>query len=304
MGIFIGQDKFGNYQLKLGTAIGAIVIFVIALICLMSCWVIVPSGHVGVQVYLGEVQSEEFAEGFHTKNPLVGIEDMSVRTQPYTMSIAHSEGQRTGDDSIVARSKDGLNVGLDITILYKLDPKSASDIYQKIGEDYAEVIVRPQIRTVIREVVKDYNATDIYAKYREDASLKIEEKLVANMGNWAVKNKIEGEGILIQSTLIRNIGLPKAIDKAIEEKLAAEQEAQKMQFVLQKEGLEAERKLVEAKGIKNAMEEIKQELTPEYNQYLAIQAMQELVGSQNTVFYFIPTSDNGMGIPLVLEAQQ
>jgi len=288
---FFRENKYGNKIPNLTKIIPTFIVFIILMVALMCSFAVVPAGNVGVGDMFGRVDSNEYQPGLYIKNPFKSINDMSIKTQEYTMSIATGEGEKYGDDSITAITKEGLTVALDMTVLYRLNPPSADEIYKTIGPDYVKVIVRPQIRTVIREVVAKYEAKELYSEVRQAIAVEIFDLL---------KPELSIRGVILEKVMLRNIKLPAKLTNSIEAKLTAEQEAEQMQFVLQKEEQEAERKLIEAQGIKNAMEAIKQELTPEYNQYLAIQAMQELVGSPNTVYYFVPTSSDGMGIPLVL----
>ena len=175
-----------------------------------------------------------------------------------------------------------------------MSPEVASVLYQTIGKSYQKVILIPQVRSVGREVTALYDAKALYAEAREQLSVKIREGLIK-----AVKNR----GLIIEDILLRKVGLPPKIKQNIEDKVAAEQQAQKMKFVLQKEKQEAERKKVEAKGIAGAQAIIRQTLTPSYLQYLAIQNYEKIAESENTTFVIVPTSTKGTGMPLILNAQ-
>jgi len=278
--------------------VGRIIISIIALAIIiwlvLSSITVVPAGHVGVHDLFGDVSKKEYQPGIHLKFPLASVVPMSVKTQEYTMTYTQGEGSKASDDSIVAITKEGLSVGLDLTILYSLDPSEANEVYKTIGTNYVSVIVRPQIRTVIREVVAGYEAKQLYSEDRLKVSLEIAEKL---------EPELVKRGIMLERVLLRHIQLPNKLTSSIEDKLTAEQEAERMQFVLQKETQEAERKRIEARGIADAQEIINQELTPVYNQYLAIQMMGSLVDSPNTTFVFVPTSTEGTGVPVILNAE-
>jgi len=254
---------------------------------LLLSWVIVPAGATGVYHLFGKVKDKEFSSGFHFKNPLAQVTLMSIRTEEYTMSIVPEEGEKKGVDSIDALTKEGLKVQMDITVLYHLKEEKASDVYKEIGTNYVEKIIRPQIRSGIRETVAMYEAKDIYSEKREEVENKILEIL---------KKNIESRGVVVEEVLLRNVVLPTGLTEAIENKLKAEQEAQRMDFVLMKEKKEAERKAVEAQGIRTAQETINRTLTPEYLRWYAIEMMKELANSQNTTFLFVPIDDNGMPI--------
>lgn len=244
---------------------------------------IVEAGHTGVGSVFGKVRDNELSSGFHLKNPFMRVTKMSIRTQDYTMSIAQGEGQRTGADAIRALTKEGLDVDLDITVLYRLQESSASDVYTTIGLDYDEVLIRPQIRSVIREIIAQYEAKDIYSEKRLEASSAIQAKLVQNL---------EPRGIVVEDVLLRNVQLPKRLADSIQLKLEAEQDAQRYDFLLEKEAKEAERKRVEAEGQRDAQRIINESLSANYLQYLYIQSLENREGT-----IYVPTNPNN-GTPL------
>ena len=250
---------------------------------LASVIVIIQPGQVGVQVLFGHALPEVLGEGIHIVNPFVQVYRMSIRTQEYTMSVVEEEGQVKRDDSIEALTKDGLTVKLDVTVWYRLDPSKAVQVYRTIGPNYVSVVVRPAIRTALRDAATHFNAVDIYSEKRQE---------FVEMAEGEMKESIEPRGIIIERVLLRNVSLPDKVRQAIEEKLAAEQEAQKMQFVLEKERLEAERKRVEAQGLADAQRIINKTLTPQYLQYLYLTSLQKLAESQNTTFLIAPYDKN------------
>jgi regulator of protease activity HflC (stomatin/prohibitin superfamily) len=268
---------------KAGGLAGIFIVLFVFLFFIGNFFVIIDAGQTGVQTLFGKVRDEEFSSGFHLKNPLVKITKMNIRTQEYTMSIATAEGKRVGNDSIAALTKEGLQVDLDITVLYNLIEDKAPDVYRDVGLDYEEVIIRPQIRSTIREVIAQYDAKDIYSEKRQEATLKILDNL---------QRKLEPRGIEVEDVLLRNVQLPQNLANSIQEKLQAEQDAQKYDFILEREGKEAERKRVEAEGQRDAQQIINQSLTPRYLQYLYIQSLKDREGT-----IYIPTDPNN-GQPL------
>jgi len=259
----------------------AILVGIIAV--LFSIIVIIEPGQVGVQVLFGSALPNVLREGFHIVNPFVKVERMSVRTQEYTMSVVSEEGQVRRDDSIDALTKDGLTVKLDVTVWYRLLPEEAVNVYRNIGLDYVSIIVRPAIRTALRDAASYFTAVDIYAGKREEFVRVCKSKM---------DESLEGKGVIIERVLLRNVALPDRVKQAIEEKLSAEQEAQRMEFVLQKERLEAERKRVEATGLADAQRIINATLTPQYLQYLYLTSLQKMAESQNTTFLIAPYDRN------------
>ncbi len=267
----IDYSKLTNTSVKnIKKIILGVVIVLIVLIILTQMIVIIPAGQTGVYHLFGKVKDRELHSGIHLINPLAKITKMSIRTEQYTMSIAQSEGERIGDDSIDSLTKEGLKVTLDLTILYHLMEDHASDVYKTIGVDYDEKIIRPEVRNAIREMIALYEAKDIYSEKRKEAANKILEKL---------KTNIEPRGIAIETVLLRNVILPPLLTNAIEEKLTADQEAQKYDFILQKEKKEAERKRIEARGQRDAQTIINQSLTPRYLQYLYIRELKDREGT-------------------------
>ena len=243
---------------------------VVGVVVLVNMIVVIPAGQTGVYHLFGKVRDKEISSGIHLINPLASIVRMTIRTEQYTMSIVSMEGQRMGDDSIEALTKEGLKVHLDMTVLYHLIEEQASDVYREIGTNYEEKIIRPEVRSAIREVIALYEAKDIYSEKREEAVAKIEELL---------HNSLRHRGIEVESVLLRNVALPALLTGAIENKLTAEQEAQRYDFVLQREEKEAERKRIEAGGQRDAQAIINQSLTDRYLQYLYIQNLENREGT-------------------------
>ena len=240
---------------------------------LMSCIIQIDAGDVGVKKLFGQVQNDVLGSGLHFINPLFEIEKMDVKTQNYTMSGVHDEGARQGDDAIRVLTSDGLEVTIDLTVLYKVLPIEAPNILRETGLDYTDKIVRPLTRTKIRDNAVYYEAIALYSTKRDEFQQRI-------------FNSIDGDfkkrGLVLEQLLIRNITLPQSVKTSIEQKISAEQDAQKMQFVLQKEKQEAERKRVEAQGIADYQHIISESLTDKQLQYEQIKAMKELAASPNS----------------------
>lgn len=269
-------------KMKKGTMI-SIVIAVLVIALIISAVRIVPPGHVGVQILLGKVQSRILSSGIHLVVPLVTVEQMSIRTQEYTMSSTGAEGKIRGDDAISALTADGLSINLDLTIWYKLDKAKAGDVYEQIGPNYVEKIVRPSIRTAIRDAAVNYNVTEIYSAKRAVLTDEIYNLLF---------DKLNEKGVIVDRVLLRKIELPLKVRNAIDEKIAAEQDAQKMVYVLQKEEKEKERKLIEAEGIANANRMIRQSLSDQYLQWYYIQNLKDVLKSNGTRTVILPFDQN------------
>jgi regulator of protease activity HflC (stomatin/prohibitin superfamily) len=263
--------------------------FVLAGILILASLIrIVPPGSAGVQVLFGKVLTKAtLSEGLNIVNPFVDLEIMTIRTQAYTMSIAKEEGQRYGDDAISSLTKDGLEVAMDLTVWFHLMKSEAANVFQKIGADYVQKIVRPASRTAIRNTSVKYNAVEIYSEKREEVQDEINKTLQVDF---------EQRGIVLEKVLLRNIKLPAKVKNAIEAKLEAEQEAQKMEFVLQKEHKEAERKKIEASGISEAQRIIAQSLIGErgraYLSWKYLENLRSLYQSPNNTIVISPYDKN------------
>ncbi|OGX89822.1 prohibitin family protein [Hymenobacter coccineus] len=229
-------------------------------------------GQVGVQTLFGQVQPRVLQPGLSLVNPLVDVTRFDTRTQNYTMSAVRSEGQQAGDDAIRVLSADGLEVVIDLTVLYHVVPVQAPKILATIGEDYQDKIVRAISRTRIRDNAVYYDAVALYSTRREE----FQARILA-----AIEKDFRTNGLQLDQLLIRNIQLPQSVKASIESKISAEQDAQKMQFVVQKEKQEAERKRVEAQGIADYQRIVNTELSDKLLQYETIKANQAIATSPN-----------------------
>jgi regulator of protease activity HflC (stomatin/prohibitin superfamily) len=268
--------------------IGGLVLFLVGL--LSSCIVQIGTGEVGVQILFGSVQNTTLASGLHLINPLIDVQKLDIKTENYTMSAIHSEGAKEGDDAIRVLTADGLEVVMDMTVLYKVVPSSAPDILRSTGIDYTDKIVRPLTRTKIRDNAVYYDAVALYSTKRDEFQARIFASIEADF---------KKRGLLLEQLLIRNITLPQAVRTSIEQKISAEQDAQKMQFVLQKERQEAERKRVEAQGISDYQRIISESLTDRQLQYESIKAQLEVAKSANAKVIIMGKA----GSPLILDSK-
>lgn len=264
-------SKFANFFRIFG--------FVIILIGLLSSvFKQIDAGKVGVKSLYGNVQPDVLESGLHIINPLLDITIFDVQTQNYTMSAIHSEGAQEGDDAIRVLSNDGLEVVIDLTVLYRVLPTEAPKILKGIGQDYTDKIVRPVTRTRIRDNAVYYDAVALYSTKRNEFQQRIFK---------SIEDDFKKRGLVLEQLLIRNINLPISVKASIESKINAEQDAQKMTFVLQKEKQEAERKRVEAQGIADYQRIISSGLTDKQLQYEQIKAQKEIATSSNAKIIFM-----------------
>ena len=265
--------------------VGALVAIVIGL--MSSMFKQIDAGKVGVQSLYGNVQPDILESGLHVINPLLDITEFDIQTQNYTMTAIHGEGAQEGDDAIRVLSNDGLEVVIDLTVLYRVSPSDTPKIYKQIGVDFTDKIVRPVTRTRIRDNAVYYDAVALYSTKRNEFQQRIYK---------SIEEDFKKRGLILEQLLIRNINLPASVKLSIESKINAEQDAQKMTFVLQKEKQEAERKRVEAQGIADYQRIIALGLTDKQLQYEQIKAQKELAASPNTKIIFM----NGKNTPVIL----
>jgi regulator of protease activity HflC (stomatin/prohibitin superfamily) len=264
---------------------------VFAIIGLTSSAVVqVDAGEVGVQSIFGKVQSSTLNSGLNFVNPLAKVIVFDAKTQNYTMSSVHDEGDKEGDDAIRVLTADGLEVVVDLTVLFRIIPSEAPRVLREIGEDYKDKVVRPITRTMIRDNAVYYDAVALYSLKRNEFQQRIYRD---------IENNFKKRGLVLEQLLIRNINLPTSVKTTIESKINAEQDAQKMQFVLQKEKQEAERKRVEAQGIADYQKILSTGLSDKQLQYESIIAQKELAKSPNAKVIIM----GGKSAPIILGNQ-
>ena len=246
-----------------------------------SCIKQIDAGQIGVKSMFGKVQDEVITSGLNFVNPLVTVN---------TIGGVHTEGEVAGDDAIRVLTADGLEVVIDLTVLYRVQSTEAPKIVREIGYDFKNVIVRPITRTKIRDNAVYYTAVDLYSVKRDEFQSRIFKTIEENL-------KIRG--LVLEQLLVRNIVLPATVKASIEDKIKAEQDAQKMQFVLQKEKQEAERKRVEAQGIADYQKIISSGLGDKQLQYEQIQVMKGLITSPNAKVIIM----GGGKTPVILDSK-
>jgi len=282
------------------------VLLVIALLAVVAASVvIIPAGHIGVQVLFGRVQPTALTEGIQLINPFVDVVEMSVRTETYTMSASSSEGTVRGDDSIQALSADGLLMPVDITIAYRLVGGDAPLVYRNIGGDYVDKIIRPASRTAVREAIAGFTAQEAYSTKREALPQKMHDLLTERMGA-LLKQRSDfkgATGFIVDQVMLRKIQLPDKVKNAIEAKLEAAQQSEQMQFVLEKERQEAERKRIEAKGVSDFQTIVSQSINANLLQWKGIEATETLAKSPNAKVVVIGSGRNGLPVILNMDKE-
>lgn len=269
-----------------GVAIGLIVIGL-----LTACVKQIEAGQVGVQLLFGKVENKVLQSGLNIVNPFVEVSQIDIKTQNYTMSGSNDEGEKQGDDAIRVLTADGLEVVIDLSVLYRVLGSEAPNIVRETGLDFRDKIVRPITRTRIRDNAVYFTAIDLYSTKRDQFQTRIFTTIDADF---------KRRGLVLEQLLVRNITLPANVKTSIEEKIKAEQDAQKMEFVLQKEKQEAERKRVEAQGIADYQKIISIGLTSNQLQYEQIQAYKEIALSTNTKVLIMGNSKT----PVILDTKE
>ncbi len=230
----------------------------------------IKSEEVGVKRTFGKVDTEELSPGLHFYLPGVqSIEKMPVVVRNYEMRDA---------DAISALSKDGLEIKVDMSVLYRLNKDKVAELIKTYGMTYEDQILRPVIRTIVRDVVSSFQSSEVYAQRTKVAELIRKNLLI----------RLPKEYLFIEDVLVRKIVLPPKVVQAIEEKRKALEEAQKMKYVLEKEKLEAERKIVEAQGIAKANRIIADSLQNKYIQWYFVQSLKEYAKGDNNSVIVIP----------------
>lgn len=239
---------------------------------------IIDAGTVGVVKVFGKVSPKTLREGVNIRNPFADIIKMNIKTQERR-------------EEMRAPSRENLTVGLEISVLYHLDPAVAPEIVRTIGreEDIIRKVLLPNFRSVVRDVTAQYEAKAVYASMRDEVASNIATRL---------SEAVAVRGIIVESTPLRDVILPQDLAAAIEEKLRAEQESQRMEFVLLKEAKEAARKRIEAEGIRDFNKTVAEGISDNFLRWKGIEATNALAQSNNAKVVVIGSGKDGL--PIIL----
>src|SRR5947208_681310 len=260
-----------------GKRILQLAILVLAIILLMASTTSIPTGNVGVLTLFGRVTGETLPEGIHLVNPLKSVQKLSIQTQSLK-------------ESANVPSNEGLILALDTSLLFRLDKAQAAFVYQTVGEAYVEKVVEPTLRAAIRASTSAHTANALYTNAREIVQQQIQDELTAQLAP---------RGVIVEAVLLRDVQLPAMLKSSIEAKQQAEQDALRMNFILQKEKQEAERKRIEAQGIADFQKIVAQGISPQLLEWKGIEATEKLATSSNAKVVIVGNTKNGL--PLVLE---
>jgi regulator of protease activity HflC (stomatin/prohibitin superfamily) len=274
--VFFSSKKLVDNRIAQLTikAIAGLIGVLAALNAVSRIVVVIPAGNVGVEDFQGKVSDRTLPAGVHPINPFADVIQFSTRL-------------RDVKEEIAATSKEGLALGIDISLQYRVDPAKAASIYQNIGLEEREILIS-RFRSISREIVSGYPAESVYATKREEISLKLADKL---------RSQLAPLGFIVDEALLRNVKVPETLQAAIQQRLKAEQENLQMKFVLEKETQEADRKRIEAKGRADAQKILAEGLTPAVLQLRAIEASEKLAQSPNSKIIVL---GNGQNTPLIL----
>ena len=259
------------------SALGAVVF---AAVALFQCFTVVPAGHVGVVDLFGIVSERPLPAGINFVNPLAKVVKYSIQTQEHK-------------ETMQVLSREGLTIGLEVSALYRLDPDSAARMYKTVsGGDYQTIILIPQFRSICRSVTASFQASALYSSERERLGAAIQEELAKT---------VAPRGVTIENTPIRNVALPSQLTEAIEQKQRADQESQRMEFILTKEKQEADRKRIEARGISDFQTIVAAGISEQLLRWKGIEATEKIASSPNTKVIIVGAGKDGL--PIILDTK-
>jgi regulator of protease activity HflC (stomatin/prohibitin superfamily) len=261
-------------------ALSGIVALLFVLLAVVQCFTIIPAGHTGVVDVFGVVSPTTLPPGINLVNPLARIHEYSIQTKEHK-------------ETMQVLSREGLSIGLEISVLYRLNPDSAARVYQTIaGGDFETIVLVPQFRSISRAVTASFQASALYSTERERLGVAIQEELAKTVGH---------RGVIIETTPLRNVALPPQLSEAIEQKQKADQESQRMEFILAKERQEADRKRIEARGIADFQTIVAQGISEQLLRWKGIEATEKLANSQNTKVIIVGAGKDGL--PIILDTK-
>lgn len=274
----VRQEQNMMFKTTASAARATAILFI--LVALVQCFTQIPAGHVGVVDFFGVVSDKTLPSGIQPINPLARVIKFSIQTKEHK-------------ELMQVLSREGLTIGLEISALYRLNPDSAAQVYKTIlGGDYEEIVLVPNFRSISRAVTASFQASALYSTERERLGVAIQDELARTVAS---------RGIIVESTPLRNVTLPPQLTEAIEQKQRADQESQRMQFILAKEKQEADRKRIEAQGISDFQNIVARGISEQLLRWKGIEATEKLANSQNTKVIVIGAGKDGL--PLILDTK-
>ncbi|MBM4161322.1 MAG: prohibitin family protein [Ignavibacteria bacterium] len=274
------QVRQNNIVFQAVSKVSVLAVVVFGIAALLQCFTQIPAGHVGVVDFFGVVSEKTLPAGINFVNPLARVIKYSIQTKEHK-------------ETMQVLSREGLTIGLEVSALYRLNPDSAARVYKTVaGGDYETIILIPQFRSICRAVTASFQASALYSTERERLGSSIQEELAKTV---AVR------GVTIESTPIRNVALPTQLTDAIEQKQRADQESQRMEFILTKEKQEADRKRIEARGIADFQMIVAAGISEQLLRWKGIEATLKIAESNNTKVIIIGSGKDGL--PIILDTK-
>ncbi len=279
-GIARKQVRLNNVAFRSVVNVSAMAAVALGVLAFLQCFSQIPAGHVGVVDFFGIVSDQTLRSGINPVNPLANVIKYSIQTQEHK-------------ETMQVLSREGLTIGLEVSALYRLNPDSAARVYKTVsGGDYETIILIPQFRSICRAVTASFQASALYSTERERLGATIQEELAKTVGL---------RGVTIENTPIRNVALPSQLTEAIETKQRADQESQRMEFILTKEKQEADRKRIEAKGIADFQAIVAAGISDQLLRWKGIEATEKLASSPNTKVIIVGAGKDGL--PIILDTK-
>ena len=274
------KERQNNIAARSAAMVSSLVAGLFGLLALLQCFTQIPAGHVGVVDFFGVVSDQTLRAGINPVNPMADVIKYSIQTQEHK-------------ETMQVLSREGLTIGLEVSALYRLNPDSAARVYKAVtGGDYETIILIPQFRSICRAVTASFQASALYSTERERLGSSIQEELART---------VSPRGVTIENTPIRNVALPSQLTEAIEQKQRADQESQRMEFILTKEKQEADRKRIEAKGIADFQAIVAAGISDQLLRWKGIEATEKLASSQNTKVIIVGSGKDGL--PIILDTK-
>ena len=274
------KERQNNIAARSAAMVSSLVAGLFGLLALLQCFTQIPAGHVGVVDFFGVVSDQTLRAGINPVNPMADVIKYSIQTQEHK-------------ETMQVLSREGLTIGLEVSALYRLNPDSAARVYKTVaGGDYETIILIPQFRSICRAVTASFQASALYSTERERLGSSIQEELART---------VSPRGVTIENTPIRNVALPSQLTEAIEQKQRADQESQRMEFILTKEKQEADRKRIEAKGIADFQAIVAAGISDQLLRWKGIEATEKLASSQNTKVIIVGSGKDGL--PIILDTK-
>lgn len=269
-----------NIAIRTAGQVSALVAGIFGIVALIQCFTQIPAGRVGVVDFFGIVSERTLPAGINVVNPMARILKYSIQTKEHK-------------ETMQVLSREGLTIGLEVSAIYRLNPEAAARVYKTIsGGDYETIILIPQFRSICRSVTASFQASALYSSERERLGAMIQEELAKT---------VSPRGVTIENTPIRNVALPTQLTEAIEQKQRADQESQRMEFVLTKEKQEADRKRIEAQGIADFQKIVAAGISDQLLRWKGIEATEKLAGSQNAKVVIIGSGKDGL--PIIMDTK-